>query len=232
VEPNVRPDEFTAYYVWAMNDARGFHNPEPVGPVPVVRGPPTLAQITRDPQSVHTAPVSVQTNVAMEKLLALPVVSGRQPIKSLARRWLYMRGLSWKMVSRVANDMDEWYDKTACRKPGDKLYRRLLDGLYAYIASVSEETQRELCRRVFEECQDAVGMCCEGHLSRLCNVLVGFDSAFASPVSKGEILQNKFAALASQDIPATEKMSRAREMFVELDVPATEQGGWLDALAE
>jgi hypothetical protein len=103
----------------------------------------------------------------------------------------------------------------------------------AYILAIpSTDTKAELTRRTYEECVDAKGMCCEGHISRLCKVLVGFDPDFASPVPKGEILQIKMAALAAMDVPATEKVKQAYQVFRELDVPVGEWEAWIEALSD
>jgi hypothetical protein len=72
-------------------------------------------------------------------------------------------------------------------------------------------------------------MCCDGHISRLCNVLVGFDEAFAPPVPFGEILQSKMAAIATQDISTDEKVQQATAFFNEYAVPEADRTAWLDA---
>jgi hypothetical protein len=72
-------------------------------------------------------------------------------------------------------------------------------------------------------------MCCDGHISRLCNVLVGFDDAFAPPVPFGEILQNKMAAIAALEIETEEKVRQANTFFNEFAVPEPERVAWLEA---
>jgi hypothetical protein len=91
------------------------------------------------------------------------------------------------------------------------------------------ETKQELYQRVFEECFESIGLCCDGHISRLCNVLVGFDETFVSDVPFGEILQNKMAAIAALDIDTSEKVRQATEFFNEFAVPETERSAWLEA---
>jgi hypothetical protein len=247
MDPNVRPEEFNAYYMWAMNEARGFHNPEPVGPAPVgiqpvppaparvpaVRDPPTLAEIATDNQSVHTTAVSEQTNIGLQKLLNTPIPANQRTLETFAFLWLRMENATWGDVANTVDDMSIWYAKKMCRKANDRLYQKTLDGLLAYILNIpSTDTKAELTRRTYEECVDAKNMCCEGHITRLCNVLVGFDPDFASPVPKGEILQNKIAAIAAMEIPASEKVKQAYQVFRELDVPVGEWDPWVDALSD
>jgi hypothetical protein len=72
-------------------------------------------------------------------------------------------------------------------------------------------------------------MCCEGHLSRLCNVLVGFDDAFTTVVSKSEILQQKMAEIAALEVTVRTKKMRAKKILQELAIPVTQHADWLDA---
>ena len=126
--------------------------------------------------------------------------------------------------------MMQWYTTNTCRTTGDQLYRLTLDGLYLRIMSHhSEEVRNELYKRAFEECFESVGLCCDGHISRLCNVLVGFDEAFEPPVPFGEILQNKMAALFALDIPTEEKLQQAIAFFNEYAVSEEERAPWLEA---
>ena len=74
-----------------------------------------------------------------------------------------------------------------------------------------------------------MGMCCEGHISRLCNVLVGFDDAFQPPVALGELMQQKMAAIAGLDVSEEEKRRQATQWFTEHGVPEAERVAWLDA---
>jgi hypothetical protein len=72
-------------------------------------------------------------------------------------------------------------------------------------------------------------MCCEGHLSRLCNIFVGFDELFQPPVSVSEQLQNKLGAIALLEISTEEKIQQATQIFNELNVPQDQRAVWLEA---
>ena len=95
--------------------------------------------------------------------------------------------------------------------------------------SRDDERKTEMYKRAWEECYEAVGMCCEGHISRLCNVLVGFDEAFQPPVSFGELLQSKMSVIAGLDVSDEEKRRQATAFFDEYGTPAEERVAWLDA---
>ena len=191
-----------------------------------------LHLIAMDRQNVHTRAVSQQTNKGLEVLLALQRQRNRtmRAPEWFASKWLVRTYGPWQVVSRTVNDMIQWYNTNTCRALGDQLYRHTLDGLYLRISThSSEEIKTELNKRVFEECSESVGLCCDGHISRLCNVLVGFDDAFEPPVPFGEILQNKMAALFALDIPTEEKLAQAIAFFNEYAVSEEERAPWLEA---
>lgn len=239
---------FRIYWEWAVNGQVG---PEPVreirvpiAPAQAGRGwaaaqiaaiaprPAGLAALARDNQNVHTRVVTEQTNKATEKLLAVKVPETQQTEKTLALVWIGGVGgkISYGQFLRVATDVNKWFNTKDCRIDNDNLYRKLLRGLVALIGSEKDEERRsEMHRRCWEECNEAVGMCCEGHISRLCNVLVGFDDDFQPPVPFGEILQSKMAAISAMDLSDEEKRKLANAFFDEHKTPVEERTAWLDA---
>jgi hypothetical protein len=95
-----------------------------------------------------------------------------------------------------------------------------------------EEVRGELVKRLWEECVESLDMCCEGHISRLANVFVGFDSAFKSPASPNEMLQAQIAEIAQMKLRLETKLAKANAVMDELKVPVEERAPWLEALAE
>jgi hypothetical protein len=173
--------------------------------------------------------VSRQTNAATEKLLGTVVPVDQQTEKSMARAWLAGVPVGWNRILAALRDVNTWFTTKTCRAPDDQLYRRMLRGLVAMINRTDDEQRTELYKRLWEECSESVGMCCEGHISRLCNVMVGFDDAFAPPVPFGEILQNKMAAIAAMEIDTEEKVRQATVFFNEFAVPEAERLAWIEA---
>lgn len=146
------------------------------------------------------------------------------------KEWLAdEKARGWSDTLRVANDVNKWFNTKTCRAENDNLYRHLLRGLVAMINRTDSETRPELYKRLWEECREATGMCCEGHITRLCNVMVGFDEAFQPPVALGDLMQNKMSAIAGMDIPEEEKRRQANAWFVEHAVPEEERTAWLEA---
>ncbi len=225
--------QFNLYWNWAF---MGRNGPAPnLHELPRIQTPPprpnVLAAISRDAQNVHTLVVSQQTNKGLEKLLEASKTT--KTIRSpewFAAKWLVRGYGHWNITQRIVQDILHWYNQAYCKTANDYLYRRTLDGLYIMISSIKDtDTRVELYKRVFEECYESVGMCCEGHISRLCNVLVGFDDAFAPPVLFGDILQNKMASIAALEVDTEEKVRQATAFFNEFAVPLPEREAWLEA---
>lgn len=220
---------FRLYWQWVE---RGRVDPPPeliAGPEPPPPVQRDLRNLALDPQNVHTRAVSTQTNSAMDKLLTTEVPKEQQTEKAVVRAWTAHVTSGWIDMLRVLNDINKWFNTKTCRSDNDQLYRRLLRGLVATINKTDDEMRPELFKRLWEECRESVSMCCEGHISRLCNVMVGFDDAFKPPVSIGEILQQKMAAIGGLDVPTEMKHTHAIAVFDELGVPAEQRQAWLDA---
>jgi hypothetical protein len=224
--------QFDQYVHWVRG---GRVEPEPNTAPPPPPPPPRqgLAAIAHDRQNVHTRFVSEQTNRGLETLLAKQAAHKRAMNSTsgwFIAMWLQMNLDNWPNVVRVGDDMWRWYTTRTCRTTDDKLYKRALDGLYRTIRDTpQEEMRRELYKRAWEECLESVGMCCDGHISRLCNVLVGFDDAFAPPVPFGELLQARMSSIAAMEIETDEKVRQATAFFNEFAVPEAERAALLDA---
>lgn len=224
---------FTDYYVWVW---RGRMGPDPrmigIHPVPQLILPLPLARLAHDEQNVHREVVVKQTNENVERLLAVPVPRNQQTETTLTLLWIGKpERPRFKDYFRVISDIHHWFTMRSCKVEGDFLYQNVLRGVVAKIMSVeSEEMRTELVKRLWEECDESVGMCCEGHISRLANVFVGFDEAFKPPVSIGELLQTKMAVLSEMEVSVEEKLSLATAYMNEIGVVEEERVPWLEAL--
>lgn len=230
---------FTRVWIWLRGGRRG---PAPLPEEPLAPPPtiprlvevPRLQALAHDTQNVHTREVSQQTNDSTRKLLEVVVPLQQKTEQTLMLSWYALPNQPpHHKILRTANDINKWFNTETCRQEGDKLYKHLLRGLVAYIGQVRDtETRQELWRRAYQECEESVGMCCEGHISRLCNVLVGFDEAFQPPVPFSEILYNKMAAISVMDVSTEEKIQQATTFFNEYAVPMDQRQAWLDAFSQ
>lgn len=190
------------------------------GPLPVIRPGNDLEALARDAQNVHTSAVNAQTNEQTKILLEIAVPADQSTLTEIAIAWGALHD-----VDVVLRDMSRWYKIKTCREHHDYLYKRVLDGLWSRIKGNPDLTQR-----LWEEATESVGMCCDGHLSRLCNVLVGFDDTFKARVPVGEILQQRLAAIAGEDTDVLLKVEAAWKAMDELNVPHDQRDAWIEAL--
>lgn len=125
----------------------------------------------------------------------------------------------------VINDINEWMVKHA---PYRHVFRAVC---YKISKERDEERQSEMWHRLFQECLESVGMCTDGHLSRLVNVFVGFDDEIKPQIPLGELIQQKLSAISQMDIADADKLRIATEFFDEHAVADEERAPWLEALA-
>lgn len=184
--------------------------------VPVVQPRTELERLAQDSQNVHTGPVNKQTRENEKILLATEVPSDPHTLEEISNKIKDVR---------ILRDITKWYNVKSCRKPDDYLYRRLLDALWIWIRD-----NPELLKRFHEEATESLKMCCEGHISRLCNVMVGFDDAFKPPVSTGELLQQKISAIAGSELSIEYKVGEVWIVFEELGIPMEDRSAWIEAL--
>lgn len=216
----IREDDMELLFGWAI---RWFDMMMPA----VVQGPNQLQNLALDAQNVHTAQVSAQTRRAMDVLLAIPVPQDQTTTWQVLERYMPRINTQGAAGLKTYADMLNWYHTDTCVAPNDHLYKRLLDGCVAYINTSPHKS--DLWLRLEQEMDESVGMCCMGHLTRLCNAFVGFDDRFAPPVPVGELLQQKMAAIAAKDIETYQKVEEANIVFEELHIPQDQREAWLEA---
>lgn len=174
-----------------------------------------------DNQNVHRAIISEQTNRGMEILLAQDTRFMGPVLSEIWAAW------GDDVPKALKDDMYNWCNQPSCRKPYDFLYRDALRGLWSIIKGHKDKA--ELINRLAEECDEAFGMCCEGHLCRLVNVMVGFDERFEVQVSKKEQLQQKMAEISMREVSTEQKALEAWKWMEENGIPEEERNAWIDA---
>jgi hypothetical protein len=223
-EPQIAPLLADDIFARVVNDMVGL------GPILLHPLPPPEVPFAADSQNVHRKEVSEQTNKATEFLLNVKLPSKKvQPTlwQFAAVMFIEFAGTNFRLFVDVIADVEHWLGTNTCRKKNDHLYCNLMYALIVYIKK--SEHAEELWKRLWQECCDSLGMCCEGHISRLCNVLVGYVEGLDAPVSLGELTQQKMAAIAGQDIPEDDKRRMANEFFDTHGVPDADREAWLEA---
>jgi hypothetical protein len=112
------------------------------------------------------------------------------------------------------------------------LYGDLLRQSWMYACSQPSLVKKEIVIRLAQEVVDGRGMCPQGKMTRLANVLRGFHSGLESvPVlSVKEQLQNRMAVIGT--LPLAERRAAADAVFAEFGIEEADRTPWLEAVLE
>jgi hypothetical protein len=186
-----------------------------------------LGNIANDSQSVHSISATKSTNEGIFILEKQEVSPDQRTLKEIEEIWVQKFGE--RQVEKVMVDMKDWGSRGQVMDKKKNLYKSVLRGLWAKIKSFNVELKDELVKRLFEECNEALGMCADGHVGRLVNVLVGFDEQFKNNISPKEYFQNNMALIAKSDAPLVFKVEQAKKLMDEAEIPQNERAVWLEA---
>lgn len=193
-------------------------------PQPVGR---ELAQLAADRQNIHTDVVVEKVKRTVETVLKIPVPPEYQTetLKTSGEIILECRltkESAWQMMAKYCAD-DDIYEM------GRGIYARVLNSVWQYIKNSPHKD--DLKNILAVELKDNIGMCAQGNLSRLCNILSGYlDGVDAEAKSKNEIIGERFSALLDID-DQQQRLEAGQRVLEELDVPLENRAEWIDGLA-
>jgi len=209
---------------WQQRQQQALLRMQPIQP----QGLGELAALAQDRQNVHTAVVVQKVKETVQKVLQIPVPPEYQTETLKTSGEIILEcGLSkkaaWQMMAKYCQD-DDIYDL------GYGIYARVLNSVWQFIkASPDSEGMKRILKA---EMEDNIGMCAQGNLSRLCNILSGYLEGINVDVkSKNETIGERLAPLMEIDNIA-ERAAAGLVILEELDVPAEEHNIWLQPLAD
>jgi len=207
---------------------------------------PTLLTLALDKQNIHTGAVNVKANEAMDSILKTVVSEGCGIFEVIELLWHVwdrdlMITLSNSSIFKSVEDdikrhaLNLFYINEKGEKVQEFRYQRLLCCVVQKIQltsfETSFETKNELYVRLWEECVDSLGMCFQGHMSRLCNVFSGFDPDLPLVASRGEQIQAAFQDLSTKKITFSEKKEEAFKIFEKFLIEDEEaKNAWIEVL--
>jgi hypothetical protein len=188
-----------------------------------------LEGLALDGQNVHTQAVVNQTNDGITIIRNTAVPTGQKTVDEIFNAWIDAVPHCIELLSPVYEDMRKWGNCRTIIQKNDWEYRKALRGIWAKIKTYTGDIRLELTKRLWEECYESVGMCAQGHLSRLANVLVGFDETIKPPSSSKQYFQEQIAALSQKNLSTDEKIRLAKELMDEIGMPQDDRAPWLEA---
>jgi len=199
---------------------------------------PALLSLALDKQNIHTGAVNVKANQAMDSILKTVVSESCgifKLISLLNRVWCTFLANNSIIFVSVLIDIKRhaeniFYINEMGETVQELRYQRLLCCVVQKIEN-NFENKNELYIRLWEECVDSVGMCFQGHMSRLCNVFSGFDPDFTLVASRGEQIQAAFQDLSTKKISFVEKKKEAFKIFEKFLIQDEEtKNAWIEVL--
>lgn len=187
-----------------------------------------LADIAADPQGVHTTEVVEHIKTIVEKVRTVPVpdeyrwnkdVCSLTPAEIIMQCRLSQKA-AWQMMSQYAQD-------TAIYDIEEGIYGKVLDSVWQFIKTHAEK--ESLIAILRSEMEDNIGMCAQGNLTRICNILSGYMDGVGVAESLAEKLGRLLPPLReieSRDV----RHVRVLDILEENAVPADQWDTWIDAV--
>lgn len=110
---------------------------------------------------------------------------------------------------------------------GVGIFGKVLDSVWQYVRN--SEHKEDLCKILAQELRDNEGMCLQGNLTRLCNVLAGYLEGVGPQESPAERLGRELPKLMEIEDSGV-RMDTARGVLRDVGMPEAEWGAWLEAL--
>ena len=181
-----------------------------------------LAQFAGDTQNTHTPEA---------RAILMTVAPARQAddrvLEEVKEALRGHRRATPEGLALVLADLDRWWNAERDGPWSTSGYKELLTSVWGRIRDSPH--RRELVRRLYQEMFESLGMCTQGHLTRLTNALQGFADAPPPPLSPSEILQDRMPGIA--ELPEAERRAAAEALLREVNLPQEAWAPWLEAVA-
>lgn len=188
-----------------------------------------LHNIARDIQSVHTT--VVVNNVvkkAVEKLLKIEVPKDYAWNSNSVSKTVVEIMAKCNLSVKAAKDLcSKYLSDDDIYGFGFGIYGRTLDGVWQFI--INKQDNEDMIKVLKQELEDNVGMCSQGQLTRICNVLAGYIEDIGVGESINEVLGREFAKLMEID-SVTERLSQGVDILEKYHVDTTKWQDWLKPL--
>jgi hypothetical protein len=196
--------------------------------VMAVPNPNVLARFANDNQNVHTQLVVEQTKKNVAEILKIPVPFDYQ----WQRNTLSMTYKTIIMFCRLSPKSAWQFSSMYCSdatiydlEPG--IFGKVVDGVWQFISKSPDK--QDLKKILTSELRDNIGMCAQGNLSRICNVLQGYLEGIGQKESISEILGREFPKLMEIE-NEIERLNKGKLILFNNNVPDSQWETWLEPL--
>lgn len=186
-----------------------------------------LRAFAADAQSVHRSSVQNTTQRIIAQLMARPVPVDQETVFEINMDFNNPMTVGWRSEVYKLTTINMFIDEYFSLEAFSVKYGDVVDRVWAFIRGHAERV--ELTVRLAQEISEGTGMCANGKMARLVNVLQGYDESLDVEPPR-EAFQSAIAALVNR--PLSERESRARELFAEYRIPPEEYDAWLEPLLD
>ena len=190
--------------------------------------PNVLARIANDNQNVHTELVVNQTKKNVAEILKIPVPEHFKWQRNRLSQTYKMIILFCHLSPKSAWQFSAMYCSDATiydLEPG--IFGKVVDGVWQYIRNSPDKA--DLKKILSAELRDNIGMCAQGNLSRMCNVLQGYLDGIEQKESVNTILGREFSKLM-EIADETERVITGMAILRGNAVPEDQWETWLEPL--
>ena len=193
-------------------------------PITFVRDPVgdiALNVFGTDNQNVHRSSIQNATNISIQQIM-------EKPLRENLHTFLEIQ-VAFHKFPYWLSVMDELQKDISVREVigFGFSYKDVLDHIWSIITTHVHKD--ELIVRLYQEISDGYGMCPNGKICRLINVLQGYDDSIIQSVSR-DAFQSKFATLIN--VPTEKRLSAAKLVLADYSIPNEEWLQWIEPLME
>jgi hypothetical protein len=188
-----------------------------------------LVAFVKDSQNVHTSPARDSTSRALSIIMKRPGFTTSSLSDSIVTHFLNTTKAIGFTLTQRSQIMDELIADRLRIIAFDYAYSEVFLRVWDKVLTIDTV---DILQRLAEELHDGMGMCAQGKMTRIVNVLRGFDEELDEVplISQGELLQIAMARISA--LPAEEREPAMTTAFTDLGVSATDQEVWRSAVME
>lgn len=200
----------------------------PAVPQPAAPQNRNLGDIARDNQSIHTTEVVRHTKEIVAKVREIPVPEGYRWDREICSKTPGEIIAECRLTQKAAHQMMSQYAQdTSIYDIEEGIYGKVLDSVWQFVKGHAEKDS--LVSIIREEMQGNIGMCAQGNLTRICNVLSGYLDGVGVRESLSEKLGRLLPPL--REIEDLDERRAAMERILEDNrVPMEGREVWEDAV--
>jgi hypothetical protein len=178
-----------------------------------------LEDISSDPENVHDSKVNKNIKKLATEILKFTPSEDLDVMKTIFNEIIMNDEVRAQLTYM-------YYNKNSFLDYGECSYRKFMDCIVSYALSQPEEKKKEIFDIMVREINDSIGLCFQGNISRLINVLSGF---IEIEHEYEPSIQEAFAEISKIEDKNT-KFEKAVKTFYDFNVPYVQWSGWLEAL--